>query len=227
MKKIVASLFVVTALLGSQAHAWLGVPYADTANVSKGDTSVSGGVSIESDVNLYGLRAQYGFMEGVSVFGGIGMVDFDRMDAEPYFLLGGKYVLPVQLPFDAALRMSFGFARFSDKGSHSWVHGSSSWKTDTDLMTINAALLASKPLSETFSLYGAVGISYQQTKFKGSSTAQFRGVERQESYSDSNSDTDPAVALGGTYSVTDNISVYVEATHIDRTFFSIGGTFKF
>lgn len=138
---IVVSMCLV---LTSSAMAMLGQPFADVATSQQGEIGVSGGLTIESDVNMYGVRASYGIMDGVSAFAGIGLLDPDFGDSEIYLQAGGKYQLPLDLPFDLAIRSAFGLV-----SGDGW-----------DLWTLNAGALASKAIAPAITVYGFGGLSY-------------------------------------------------------------------
>ncbi len=106
---------------------------------------VTGSVTLESDVNLYGGRFTYGVADGVALFGGVGIFDPDFGDTEPYFQGGGLYTLPVDAPVDLALRGAVGYT---------------SYGRSVDLWTINGGVLASKEMDEQFTIYGYGGLSY-------------------------------------------------------------------
>jgi len=143
MKKLMVTMLICGLALPSMAY--LGLPFAEDANTHEGLARITGSVTLESDVNLYGGRFTYGLADGLAVFGGVGIFDPDYGDTEPYFQGGGLYTLPVDAPVDLALRGAAGYT---------------SYGRSVDLWTINGGLLASKELDEQFSLYGFGGLSY-------------------------------------------------------------------
>lgn len=211
MKLAVLSLGLV--LMASPALAFLGLPIADDATVTQGDLIVSGGVTLESDINMYGGRVSYGLMDGFSGFIGVGIVDPDGdLDSEPFFQLGGVYQLPVDAPVDLAVRGSFGIVSFEE----SW-HGE---KYELDIWMLNVGVLASHVIDPMITVYGFGGISYQKWEEKYTSA-------RWGSESWDDTETEIAIAGGALFNVNENVSLYGELAHIDEMFISLGGRFKF
>ncbi len=204
---------VVAALLLSvmPAVAWLTLPIADDADTAQGVMRLGAGVTLESDVNLYGARFTYGAADGLALFGGGGLVDPDGIDSEPFFQLGAQYKLPIyDLPFDLAVRGAFGYVSFSDR------HGGV--KSDLDIWMINIGLLASWDL-DVVSVYGFGGISHQNYDWTVSGMGQ--------RYSEDDSETELAIGGGVLFPLDDRISFYGELMHIDELFISLGGRFEF
>lgn len=220
---VVKFLLVSVLSLGLTHSAWavLGLPYADDATTDAGTMRIGGGVTLESDVNLYGARFTYGAMDGVAIFGGGGIIDPDFADSEPFFQVGAQYQLPLyDLPFEVAIRGAFGITSWEDSWTDFWGRG----KIEVDLWTLNVGALGSKKLDEVpLTIYGFLGLSYQ--KFEVDVTVT--GPDGRESFSDSDSETEPAIAAGAIYSLNDNVSFYGEVAHIDELFFSLGARYQF
>lgn len=146
MKRIIAAS--IGLFVASSAMAMLGQPFADVATSQQGEMSVLGGVTLESDINMYIARASYGIMDGVSVFAGVGLIDPDYGDSEICLQAGGKYQLPLDLPVDLAIRGALG------------IVSGDGW----DLMSINGGVLASKPIDYGITLYGFGGLSFMRVE---------------------------------------------------------------
>ena len=142
MKTLLTTLAIT--LLAVPAFAVLGLPYAEDAMTQQGEMRITGGITLESDLNLYGARFSYGIMDGFSVFAGAGLFDPDLGDSELYLQGGGKYTLPLDLPVDLAIRASLGYM------SGDWF----------DLMTINGGVLASTAVNPMITVYGFGGLSH-------------------------------------------------------------------
>ncbi len=215
--------FVLVAVLGfgvaQPASAWLTQPIADDANTDAGLMRVSGGITMESDINLYGARFTYGVVDDFAIFGGGGLADPDRMDSEPFFQVGGQYKLPVEdLPFDLALRGAFGISSWED----SWRINGGRVKTEIDIWFLNFGALGSKEL-DMVTVYGFAGLSYMKIDVDATVTAPgFR-----ESHSDSDSETEPAIGGGVIFPLDEHISFYGELMHIDELFISLGARYQF
>ncbi len=205
MKKSIVTFAM--CMMALPAMAVLTLPIAEDATSEAGEMRVSAGVTIESDFNMYGGRFTYGLTDELSLFAGAGLADPDAFDSEPYFQVGGKYVLPVDMPVDLALRGGFGIVSFDEGG----------W--ELDIWMINAGLLASKAMDDNFTVYGFGGLSYSKTKV----TAPRMWGGR----SSSDTDSELAIAGGVLYAMDDNISFYAELAHIDDLFVSGGVRFKF
>ncbi len=213
MKRIL--LMMLMGVIALPSLAFLTQPIGDDARTDAGEMRISGSVTLESDVNLYGTRFTYGLMDGVALFGGLGIIDPDAGDSEVYFQLGGQYQLPVEAPVDLALRGAFGMT--------SWKHSSHGVRAETDIWMLNFGLLASKEVHPQVTLYGFGGLSYSSVDHKVKSPTAWGG----ESRSSSDSETDLAIAGGALYFLTDNISLFGEIAHIDDLFISIGGRYRF
>ena len=202
------SLAILTLALATPSMAMLSLPIAeDASSTPAGTIRMSGGLTLESDLNLYGVRGSYTLVDGLSAFVGVGLADPDFWGTSPYIQAGGSYALPVDLPFDLALRGGLGFAQFSRGG------------VDLDVLTLNGGLVASAPVHEMVTLYGFGGLSIRRTKVSG----RFMGI----SMSESDTDTEPAIAVGGILNLDQNISFYGELAHIDELFISLGARYTF
>ena len=193
MKRIVT--MSICLFIASSAMAVLTQPIADVATSQQGQLGLSGGFSIESDVTLYGVRGSYGLMDGISVFGGLGLVEINDLDSEVYVQGGGTYQLPVDLPVDLALRGGLGFMSADDY----------------DIMTVNGGALASMAIQEALTIYVFGGLSYSKIE-----------IDYGEWGDDSETETDLALAGGAIFAVTPNMAIYGELAMIDELFISGG-----
>ncbi len=214
---------VLVAVLGFgvalPASAWFTQPVADDANTDAGLMRISGGITLESDVNLYGARFTYGVADDFAVFGGGGLVDPDGMDSEPFFQVGGQYKLPVaDIPFDLALRGAFGISSWEDSARFNGAQV----KSELDIWFLNFGALGSKEL-DMVTVYGFAGLSYRKVDVDFTVTAP--GFRERES--DSDSDTELAIGGGVIFPLDDNISFYGELMHIDELFISLGARYQF
>lgn len=211
MRIIGASLAIALVIGVMQAGAVLTLPIADDANTQAGLMRLGGGVTLESDLNLYGGRFTYGVADGIALFGGAGLADPDGLDSEPYLQLGGQFKLPVHdLPMDLAIRAGFGYVSFSDSEP--------GFKADWDIWMINVGLLASWDL-DVVTVYGFGGISYQNY--------DLTVTQGRLRFSEDDTETELAIGGGVIFPVNDQVSFYGELMHIDELFISLGGRFDF
>jgi len=202
------SVTTLALILATPAMAILTQPIAeDASSTPAGTIRMSGGVTLESDLNLYGVRGSYTLMDGLTGFIGVGLADPDFWGTSPYFQAGGSFALPVELPFDLALRGGLGYASFSRSGF------------DLDVLSLNGGLLASAPVHEIVTVYGFGGLSITRSKSSG----RFFGI----SFSETDTETDLAIAAGALVALDQNISFYGELAHIDELFISVGARFTF
>ncbi len=219
MKYTLAAVLVLC--MAMPAMAVLGLPIADDGQSEPGMMRVSGGVTLESDMNMYGARFTYGINEELAVFGGAGLFDPDGADSEPYFQLGATYGLNQffpDLPLDLAVRAAFGLVSFDESGGH----GGYSWKAELDIWTLNVGLLGSKQI-EMVKVYGLAGFSYQKFSFDYTES----GPWGRETYSGSDNETELAIAAGVIYPLNDQVSFYGELAYIDEMFISLGARYQF
>ncbi len=204
MKLAVLTTAFVLAL-SMPAAAFLGQPIGDDAVGTPGITTLTGSITLESDLSLFGVRAGYGVTDDLKLFVGAGLADLDGFSTDPYIQGGGILGLPVDLPVDLAIRGSLGMARFSRRS------------VDFDVVGLNGGVLASLPLDLNFTVYGYGGLAFTYSKVSGG-----RGFG-----SSSDTDIDPAIAAGALFALDDAISFFGELAHIDELFISLGGRFKF
>ena len=205
------ALLALMLVFAVPAMAVLTLPIADDATTEPGLIRIGGGVTLESDMNMYGARFTYGLDHGIALFGGGGLVDPDGLDSEPFVQLGGQFQIPLDdVPFDLAVRAGFGYVSFSDSDFGG--------KADIDILNINVGGLVSYDL-EPVIIYGYGGLSYMRTEY------EFRTTDGK--FSDDDSDTEPAFGGGVLFPVNQQFSLYGELMHIDDLFFSVGAQVNF
>ncbi len=66
------ALLALMLVFAVPAMAVLTLPIADDATTEPGLIRIGGGVTLESDMNMYGARFTYGLDHGIALFGGGG-----------------------------------------------------------------------------------------------------------------------------------------------------------
>lgn len=207
LHKLITMLLVL--LMATPAVAIITQPIAEDASVTpEGTIRMSGGVTIESDLQMYGVRGSYTLMDGLTAFAGAGLADPDVFSTGPFIQAGGSFALPdLDLPVDLAVRGGLGYATFS-RGP-----------ADLDITSLNGGLLASAPVQDMFSVYGFAGLSIVRTSVSG----RFAGLGA----SSSSTDTEPAIAVGGIFDLDHNIGFYGELAYVEEPFVSVGARYTF
>lgn len=207
-------ILLVAGWMASSATAQtIGLPVGRDAEPGLlGDTSVSGGLVLGNDFNMYGGRYAYNVLNEAFLFGDIGLLDPDDGSAGLGLQGGGQYTLPPipELLLDLALRGSLGYANVNlDAGPVD---------VNVDFWTVTAGGVVSHRLDHIFSVYGFLGLAY--TKVDGS--ARFEGGR----VSASDSSTDPAFGAGVSIAPTQELSIYAELMYIDDPWFGIGARYQ-
>lgn len=199
-------LVAVAGLVSASAMAQLaGLPYGDGAvPAGAGAVGIGGSATFGDDFNLYGGRLSLGLADAVDVFADVGVIDPDinGADTELAYQAGLKLALPLDLPVDVALRGAVGYTSFDAREE--------GVKAELDLLTVNAGVVVSKDV-EALTLYGFAGANYSRTKAKVSGMG-----------SETDDETDLALAVGAKYALTEMLSVFGEYAHIDDAFVSVG-----
>ncbi|HAL92865.1 MAG TPA: hypothetical protein DCM68_07575 [Verrucomicrobia bacterium] len=184
-----------------------GMPIAsDAATPDVGQLRGLAGVVIGDDANIYGGRLSFAPVQGLTVFGDLGAIDFDAHGIDLGWAVqgGGLFTLPVKLPVDLALRGTLGMAMAEGDGA------------DITWTTLNGGVLASKKI-EMLTPYGFLGLNYGKYE-----------VEAKHGGGDYDDDeTDLALGGGVLFSMNEQISFYGEIGHVDDVFFGVGGRFAF
>jgi len=206
MKKWIAVLVILMLAVPAMAQ-FAGLPIASGAaapEVMK--VAVSGGAVFQDDFNLYGVRGSFSPVQGLTLFGDVGVLDPDGegMGTGGCIQGGGQFTLPLELPVDMALRASLAYSKNDFEGGG-----------ELTMKNFNAGVLVSKTI-EQITPYGFVGFNYVDTQ------AEIRGWE-----GESEDETDFAIAGGLLFAVTGQFSLYAEVANIDDTFFGVGGRYQF
>ena len=94
--------FSLQSFVNAQIH---GLSVVDTADLpGKGTMHVAGNTFVAETSALYGGRFAYGVTERLLVFTDMGVHDADHFDPEFLGQAGMRYTLPLNLPFDLAVR---------------------------------------------------------------------------------------------------------------------------
>jgi opacity protein-like surface antigen len=204
-------LVAIAGLVSASAMAQLaGLPYGDGAEpAGAGAVGIGGSATFGDDFNLYGGRLSLGLADAVDVFADVGIVDPDisGADNELAYQAGLKLALPLDLPVDVALRGAVGYTSFDAREE--------GVKADVDVLTVNAGVVVSKKV-EALTLYGFAGANYNRTKIKVSGIG-----------SETDDETELALAAGAKFQLADNLAVFGEYAHIDDSFISVGLTLGF
>lgn len=204
-------LTAIAGLISASAMAQLaGLPYGDgAAPAGAGAVGIGGSATFGDDFNLYGGRLSLGLADAVDVFADVGVIDPDvrGADNELAYQAGLKLALPLELPVDVALRGAVGYTSFDAREE--------GVKADVDLWTVNAGVVVSKQI-DALTLYGFAGANYARTKVKVSGFG-----------SETDDETELALAVGAKLELTDNLAVFGEYAHIDDSFISVGLTLGF
>ena len=204
MKKWMAVWVVVMMAVPALAQ-FMGLPMAGGAAApGAGAAGISAGAVVGDDFNLYGGRASFAPVAGLTVFGGAGVIDPDG-DADMGWALqgGGLFTLPLGLPVDVGLRGTFGMAGFDMDGG------------ELSMWDITGGVLASKTI-ERLTPYAFLGVHHVDM------TVDIDGGGEA-----SEDETDLAVAGGVSFALNKQFSVYAEIAHIDDPFFGGGVRMNF
>jgi Outer membrane protein beta-barrel domain len=212
MKKWIA-VFVLLMLAVPAMAQVLGLPIAGGAEAPEAmDAEVLAGVVLSSDLNMYGGRIEFAPLDGLSLFGDIGYLDWDEelIDGGLGFQGGAQYTLPTELPVDLALRGSLGWSKSDIKGGG-----------DATLFNLNAGLLISKAI-EMVTPYGLIGYNYVDTKVEADGGAS---VSEDWNFFE--------IAGGLSVALMEQFAIYGEVTYMDdfdendETYVGLGGRFTF
>ncbi len=197
-----------------------GLPIADTADTPKGLIMGSGGAVFGNNGNRYGGRVTFAATEGLGLFGDVGMIDPDEGDSALYLQGGGKWQLPIEkkkMPLDLALRGTLSWFPVRDEQTFLGIHA----KADGNSVDFNGGLLGSFKVNKPLAVYGYLGLNIERTTID----TEFTGTTRKDS--DTDTQTDPAIAGGVIVNVARNFSLYGEIAHIDDLFFALGARVAF
>jgi hypothetical protein len=198
-------LFTLIAL-SSAAHAQIhGLTLIDTADSpGKGTIHLAGSGFKAETSKLYGGRIGYGATDRMLVFADLGVHDADHFDPEFLGQAGMRYTLPLDLPFDLAVRATT-------------IPYIASYEHYLEL-TFN--FLASKYLDskENWAVYAAVGLDRQWWELEvplDPATAAFLG---KDTYVDRGNRTDIATTAGISRKLFGTSRLFIEASNIDENY---------
>jgi opacity protein-like surface antigen len=206
MKKYMAMLMVL-ALAAPAMAQFIGLPIAGGAAAPEvGQFGISGGAVINDDVNGFGGRVSFAPAQGLSLFGDVGILDWDTSGVDNGLAVqaGALFTLPVDLPVDMAVRGTVGMTKTDIKGGG-----------DISTFDLGGGLLVSKAF-DAITPYGYVGIQYTDAE------VDTDGFGKQ-----SDDDTELAIGGGVSFALNDQFSLYGEMIYIDDPFFGVGGRFRF
>ena len=192
--------FVASSTVNAQIH---GLSVTDTAHPpGKGSIHVVGSAFEAETSSLYGGRLAYGLSERILVFTDIGVHDADYFDPEFLGQIGMRYTLPVNLPFDLAVR-STAIPYIS-----SYEH----------YVEFTFGLLASRYLDSdsNWAIYGNVGIDRQFWELVVPFDKETAVLYGQDSYTDKGNKTDFAISLGISRKLFGASRLFLEIADIDE-----------
>jgi len=205
MKRMAVAAGVVWGVAVSGYGAGFGLPVGDTAypveqEFRRGSAYVAAG----SDLSTYGARLSRGLVEGLTVFGDLGIVDVDDVDYGPGVQLGAVGAVPIELPVDVAGRGTVNVCTF-DEG---------------DMFGGTLALLVSRQLSALpeFSLYVGAGAAY--TEFDSD------GVKEDGTPIGPDGKTEALVSGGALCDFDENWSAFAEFDYVEDPFYAGGLQFR-
>ena len=203
MKKVIAILAMVSLATAGYAQ-FAGYPLADTAAADpQGTVRLQAGFGIADDVDVFGVRANYEAIEGLSLFLDVGQLSPDGGDDVTSFQIGGLYSLAVEAPIDLALRLALYKPEDIEAGPY-----------DIEIWGANATVVGSKMVGEGLDVYGAVGFDYRETEVSGGPRLPPGAILISSSESEED-DTELALALGVLYTVNETVSLYGEIGYVD------------
>lgn len=204
VRRCVAWMVVAVAISGSPvARAQgIGLPVADTTEVrTAGDTEFSAGFAYGENMISCGARAMASFADEVRAFFDLGWSEPEGAnDGNIAMQLGGIYALPIEFPSDLGLRAA-------------------GYYVDTDSVDIRGCSLmllsSGESIVDGLHLYGGIGADLSD-----------REVEITRSMNSSRGELNPALSLGAIYFFTTQLSVYIEASHVDAPLIGCGVRYR-
>jgi hypothetical protein len=127
--------------------------------------------------------------------------DVGTADSDPGIQVGGVYAIPADLRFDLAFRGTV-YRGLTD---------------DFDITGIGAMALASTPLRFVGTyVYGGLGLDLKME-------------DKKDPWNRADRDTtlDPVISVGALVYATEQVSVYLEASHVDEFFIGAGARYQF
>ncbi len=196
----------LTSGVNAQIH---GLSIVDTADpVGKGTMHIVASTFVAGTSTLYGGRFAYGVSDRLLVFTDIGVHDADYFDPEFLGQVGMRYSLPIDLPFDLAVRAT------AIPYIASYEH----------YVEFTLGLLANRYLdaNSNWAVYGSTGIDRQWWELEVKFDAQTAAFLGQDSYVDRGNRTDIIYSLGISRKLTNWSRFFIEAANIDEKYYCIG-----
>ena len=203
-------LIGTTSTVNAQIH---GLSVTDTADPpGKGNIHVVGSTFVAETSSLYGGRLAYGVSERLLVFTDIGVHDADYFDPEILGQAGMRYTLPLDLPFDFAVRAT------TIPYIASYEH----------YIEFTLGLLASRYLDSdsNWAIYGNVGIDRQWWELEVPFDPQTAAQYGQDSYIDKGNKTDFSISFGTSRKLFGASRLFLEAAYIDEFYGCMGIRFE-
>jgi hypothetical protein len=259
MRHLCLIVCLVTLVSTTAMAQLVGGPIAGTAaDHTPQAMQVAGYAGTVSDGPTFiGGRFSYALNGAMEVFGDVArMSDYLGGDMEGDFSatavqVGATYNLPVNLPFDLAVRAAVvkPFVDSETIGSESVVARETTASMNVDVSVIGLGVygIASRDLGELtgingLSAYVAAGLNWIRTEVEWSWNVtgtdnddplqrddDFNGakISMRGSGSDSNTETDVGVAAGGIMKFNENLSVFAELGHISDIVATAGAIWNF
>lgn len=235
MRKISICVAMLGLVTVSAMAQYAGAPIGDGAVPDPVGTHRFSGMflSIADRATAFGARYTYGATESLALFGDLGLVTDLEDGAEEYedsfdgvaFQLGAIYKLPVEAPFDLALRGTIfkPFINDENVGTHIDELGDIDFDVELKMVGGSIGALASyhiEDVAEGLTGYAHVGLHFVRTKVEViSSTAVdfglgLGGVTGSVSDSESDTETDVGLVVGGILQITDRVAAFGEVGHV-------------
>ncbi|MFC1694184.1 hypothetical protein ACFL1R_11830 [Candidatus Latescibacterota bacterium] len=203
-------LIGATSTVNAQIH---GLSVADTADPpGNGSIHVVGSTFVAETSSLYGGRLAYGVSERLLVFTDIGVHDADYFDPEFLGQIGMRYTLPINLPFDLAVRAT------AIPYIASYEH----------YVEFTLGLLASRYLDSdsNWAIYGNVGIDRQWWELVVPFDPLTAALYGQDSYIDKGNRTDVSISFGTSRKMYGASRLFLEVADIDEFYGCAGIRFE-
>ncbi len=200
MKTLAIGLFVTSlmfGLAGMSRAQMVGLPVMDTASPrDQGNLEVTPGVMFGRDMDFYGVRTTVSVLDDLRLFFDVGQVDLTDADSNFGVQGGALYSLKSTDLADFGVRVT-------------------TYYTKTDLVGLTGGngmlVFSDETLLDHLFLYGGAGLDLVHKSIDtswGSNTSQ--------------TELNPAFALGLSYAFSENFSLFIEADYIDGPYAGCG-----
>ena len=207
-----ALLFFVcfTTVAKAQIHGLSVIDLADPPG--KGSIHLAGSTFVAETSALYGGRIAYGVSERILVFADLGVHDADYFDPEFLGQAGMRYTLPLDLPFDLAVRAT------TIPYIASYEH----------YVEFTLGLLASRYLDSgsKWAVYGNAGIDRQWWELVVPFDPVKAAMYGQNSYVDKGNKTNVFIAVGISRKLFGPSRFFLEAANNDENYGCAGIRFE-